>query len=198
VLASLVLLPFIAAGFGPGAALAIGQSIGGFLSVVIGMAWPVIGGNAVARAPSLDAQRELFRNSLYSRMLVVIAVCASGMPLALMFVDEYPGSTVLFMLATSANGLTALLVFRGYRRTTASGDQRGPGTIRRSRFSAGGISRRGAAGLVRGVQRSSGCDLRPAQLANGFVELADFWVTGAHRLALQIVREQLGGTLSRL
>jgi hypothetical protein len=58
-------------------------------------------------------QRELFRNSLYSRMLVLIAVCAVGMPLALMFADEYPGSTVLFMLATSANGLTASWYFAG-------------------------------------------------------------------------------------
>jgi uncharacterized membrane protein YgcG len=172
VLASLVLLPFIAAGFGPGAALAIGQSIGGFLSVVIGMAWPVIGGNAVARAPSLDAARALPQQPLLPHACPHSSLCGrhAASPNVCRRVSWVDRPLYARHLGQRAD---RLLVFRGYRRTTASGDQRGPRTIRRSRFSAGGISRGGAAGLVRGVQRSSGCDLRPAQLANGFVVLAD-------------------------
>jgi hypothetical protein len=69
----------------------------------------------VARASSLDAQRELFRVSLYARLLVFIALCAVSTPLTFLLADDYPWSTILFMLATS--------VFRGHWSTPASGDQ---------------------------------------------------------------------------
>ena len=55
-LASLVLLPFIASRFGSGGwvALSIGQSVGALLSVAIGMAWPASVGT---RGPGLEPGR---------------------------------------------------------------------------------------------------------------------------------------------
>ena len=198
-LASLVLLPFIAAHFGPGGwvALAIGQSIGTFLSVAVGMAWPVIGGNAVARAPNLDAQREIYRNSLYSRLLVLIPLCAVGIPLALMLADEYPWSTVLFMLATAANGLSAGWYFAGI------GEPRhlviNEGLVRFGGYVVALVGFLAGAPLV-WYAGSAVAAAAISVLLNWRTVLGTtrFWVAGAHRLALQLVREQLGGTLSRV
>jgi PST family polysaccharide transporter len=199
ILASLVLLPFIAARFGPGGwvALAIGQSIGAFLSVAISMAWPVIGGNAVARASSLNAQRELFRNSLYSRLLVLTALCAVGMPLAFMLADEYPGSTVLFMLATSANGLSASWYYAGI------GEPRylviNEGLVRFGGYVVALVGFLVGAPLV----WYAGSTVAAAAISvvlnwRTVMGTTRFWVTGAHRVAWQVVREQLSGTLSRM
>jgi hypothetical protein len=145
----------------------------------------------------LDAQRELFRNSLYSRLLVLIPLYAVGIPLALMLADEYPWSTVLFMLATAANGLSAGWYFMGI------GESRhlviNEGLVRFGGYVVALV------GFLAGAPLAwyAGSTVAAAAISvllnwHTILGKSRFWMSGAHRLAIQVVREQLGGTFSRI
>ena len=199
ILASLVLLPIIASRFGSGGwvALSIGQSVGALLSVAIGMAWPVFGGNAVAQASSLDARRELFRNSLYARLLVLIALCAASTPLTYLLADDYPWSTILFMLATAANGLTAAWYFAG------TGEPRhlviNEGLVRFGSYVVALVGFVAGAPLI-WYAGATAAAAATSVLLNWRTVMGPgrFWMAGAHRVAWRVIREQLGGTFSRV
>jgi O-antigen/teichoic acid export membrane protein len=198
-LASLVLLPLISARFGSAGwvALSLGQSVGAVVSIVAGLAWPVLGGNAVAAAPDQVAQQEIFRSSVYSRLLVLVVLVTCAVPLTVLLAPSYPWSTALFMLGVSGNALTAAWYFAGL------------GTPRLLVVNEG-VVRFGAyltalAGLTLGAPLIwyAACTA-----ATGVVTLAlnwrsiigrgPVWVRGGLRRAVDLVRAQLTGTLSRV
>src|SRR4051794_17971489 len=114
-LASLVILPLISARFGSAGwvALSLGQSVGAVVSVVAGLAWPVIGGNAGAAASDLRARQALFRSSVSSRLLVLFVLVTCAVPLTVLLAPSYPWSTTLFMVGVAGNAMTATWYFAG-------------------------------------------------------------------------------------
>lgn len=198
-LASLVLLPLISNRFGSAGwiALGLGQSIGAVVSVIVGMAWPVIGGNAVARADSTVARRGIYRVSMYSRTVVLAVLLALAIPLTLLLAPNYQGATTLFMVGTALNGLTAAWYYSGTGHP---------------RYLV----------INEGLTRLAGYTVALLGLLDGFsllwyagtmavtglvMVLLNWWTImarsrllapGAFSIAVRSIREQLSGTLSRL
>lgn len=198
-LASLVLLPLISQKFGPSGwiALGLGQSIGAVVSVVVGMTWPVIGGNAVSRAPDAEERRTIFRASAYSRILVLLVLLGGAVPVTLTLSDHYPWATVFFMLGVAFNGLTAAWYYAGI------------GEARYLIVNEGLVRLTGYAVALAGLMAGAGLIWYAATTTvAGLVMFTLNWRTivgrggGSHRGAAQIavraVREQLSGTMSRV
>lgn len=113
-LASLVLLPLISARFGPPAwaALALGQSVGAIASIVIGLTWPVEGGNAVARLGH-GQRRTLYQRSVASQSIAFVLSGGATALVAGLLAPELRLETVLFALGTAMNGLSAAWYYSG-------------------------------------------------------------------------------------
>jgi len=198
-LASLVILPLISARFGsPGwVALALGQSVGAVASVVAGLAWPVIGGNAVAAAADTAAQQDIFRSSVYSRLLVLVVLIGCAAPLTVVLAPSYPWSAVLFMVGVAGNALSAAWYFAGL------------GAPRLLVLNEGVVRFVGYVVALAGLSLGAPLIWYAACTAvAAFVMLAlnwrsiigrgPLWVPGTIRLALDPVRTQLAGTVSRV
>jgi hypothetical protein len=198
-LASLVILPLISARFGSAGwvALSLGQSVGAVVSTVAGLAWPVIGGNAVAAAPDHVTQQEIFRSSVYSRLLVLVALVGCAVPLTLLLAPSYPWSTTLFMLGVSGNAMTAAWYFAGL------------GTPRLLVVNEGVVRFGGYLVALAGLTLGAPLIWYAAcTAATGVVMLAlnwrsiigrgRVWLPGGLRIAVEPVRDQLTGTLSRV
>lgn len=114
-LAAVVLLPLISSRFGgPGwVALGIGQGIGAIASIIVGLAWPVTGGQQIASLSESSARRRLFRVSVYSRALVLLAVIIPASGITVLLVNEFRGAALLFMVGNLLNGLSAAWYFSG-------------------------------------------------------------------------------------
>jgi len=113
-IAPLVLLPIVAARFGTTGwtAVALGQSLGAVASVAISLAWPVIGGNLVARSTA-DERATIYMRSLVSRGLVCAVVLPSFVALSFLLAPEYPWQTAGFMVGIALNGMTAAWFYAG-------------------------------------------------------------------------------------
>lgn len=113
-LASLVLLPLVSSGHGSGGfvALAIGQSVGAIISVIASLAWPVIGGHAVAVAEESEL-REIFALSIYSRLFVLLLLLPIGVGTCLLLVQDYRLATCLFMIGIAFNAMSAGWFYSG-------------------------------------------------------------------------------------
>jgi O-antigen/teichoic acid export membrane protein len=199
VLASVVLLPLISARFGAAGwvALALGQSLGAIVSVVVGMAWPVIGGNAVAGVSDEAGRQEIFRSSLYSRLVVLVGLSAGAVPLTIALSRHHPWATVLFMLGVSLNGLSAGWYYAGVGRP-------------RPLVLNEGLPRLGGylvalAGIMAGAPLVwyAACMVvaGTVMVVLNWVTVMGrrrFWAPGGRRLAVQLIREQLRGTVSRV
>ncbi|NQX28014.1 hypothetical protein HQQ81_11745 [Microbacteriaceae bacterium VKM Ac-2854] len=116
ILATLVLLPLISAKFGSGgwSSLAIGQSVGALLAVLVMMAWNVVGGNQIATTPDPDVRLSTYRISVLSRSVVFLIVVPFGIVFALLVLrPEFALATALFLTASAANGLSASWYYSG-------------------------------------------------------------------------------------
>lgn len=114
-LASLVILPLISQRYGgPGwTALTIGQSVGAFASVVVGLAWPVIGGHAIAGARSASERRHTYWLSVVSRAVAFVVVLPLSSAIVFLISDEFIFEAILFNIATTMNGFSAAWYFAG-------------------------------------------------------------------------------------
>lgn len=114
-LASLVILPLISQRYGgPGwTALTIGQSIGAFASVVVGLAWPVIGGHTIAGARSVSEQRHTYWLSVVSRAVAFVVVLPLSSVAVFLISEEFLVEAIIFNIATTMNGFSAAWYFAG-------------------------------------------------------------------------------------
>lgn len=115
ILSSVLLLPTVTGAFGPDglAAMTLGQSIGAFASVVIGLSWPVIGSHAIASTND-DADRgRIFVLSMASRGIVfVLLVPIAGVAAALLS-PTYALESCLFAVGIAFNGFSAAYFYAG-------------------------------------------------------------------------------------
>lgn len=198
-LASLVLLPLISHRFGSAGwiSLALGQSIGAVVSVIVGLAWPVIGGNMVARAESIEARREIYVLSVHSRGAVLAVLLLAAIPLTYTLSRDLHWTTVFFMIGIALNGLTASWYWAGV------------GTPRYLLYNEGLVRVVGYGAAL--VALSAGGSLfwyAAATVAAGLLMSTLNWsaVMGRSSLrqagsvgrAVRLIREHLGGTLSRI
>lgn len=198
-LASLVILPLISARFGSAGwvALSLGQSVGAVVSIVAGLAWPVIGGNAVAAAPDTVARQDIFRSSVYSRLLVLVVLVACATPLTVLLAPSYPWSTALFMVGVSGNAVTAAWYFAGLGAPRLLVVNEGL-----VRFS-GYLVALGGLALGAPLFWYAACTATASVVMLGLnwrsiMGRAPVWVSGGLRVALDPVRAQLAGTISRV
>lgn len=114
-LASLVLLPVISNIYGSDGwvTLGLGQSIGAVVSVVVSLAWPVIGGHLISAAETVEARQSIFRRSVVSRLIMMAGLLVMAIPLTFLLAGAYPLETVLFMIGIAGNGLTASWYYAG-------------------------------------------------------------------------------------
>lgn len=106
-LASVVLLPLIAANFGSGGwvTLGAGQSIGAVVTIVCGLSWAVTGGHAVAVGDAVE-RRRLFVLSLSTRSVMLALTLPVATVVVVVVGVEYPFAAWLFMLGMALNSYT--------------------------------------------------------------------------------------------
>lgn len=114
-LASIALLPLIAAKFGAQSwvALGLGQSLGAIVGVLVALAWPIIGGHEIASTSDSSERQRIFRRSVYSRgivLAVLVPLAACGM---LFLPNHMSVEATLFMAGNAFNGMTASWYFAG-------------------------------------------------------------------------------------
>lgn len=116
ILATLVLLPLISARFGAGgwSSLAIGQSVGALLAVLVMMAWNVVGGNQIATTPDPETRLHIYRISTLGRAVVFFVIIPFGIVFALLVLrPEFALATSMFLIASAANGMSASWYYSG-------------------------------------------------------------------------------------
>jgi O-antigen/teichoic acid export membrane protein len=199
ILASLVLLPLISRRFGAAGwvALGLGQSIGAIVSVIVGMAWPVIGGNLVARASTDQDRISIFREAAHSRILILSLLLVGAIPITVVLTDHYALETVLFMVGVSLNGLTATWYFAGLGRPSHLVVNEG--LVRLTGYlialtgllAGAGLAWYGAVMVTVGLMMFA---------LNWWTVMrrSRFWLPGSIKLALRTIQRQLGGTVSRV
>ena len=113
-LASVTLLPLISGTQGPEGwvALGVGQGLGAIVGVIAGLAWPTIGGNAVALAAAED-RPGIFVSSVYSRLLALVTLLPFAIVGCVLLVEDYRTATTLFMVGTALNAMTASWYYSG-------------------------------------------------------------------------------------
>ena len=118
-LASLVLLPLIAHfdGAAGWTGMALGQSVGALVSLVAGLAWPMVGAQRVVEAHGVEARRQIFALSVLTRGLVIAALSAVAAPVVWsLAVPGQKPAAVCFMFSAALNGLTASWYYAGTGR----------------------------------------------------------------------------------
>jgi O-antigen/teichoic acid export membrane protein len=118
VLSPLLVLPLIASRFGPSgwSALAVGQSVGAAVSIVVGLSWPTIGAHLVASAPDDETRRGLYAESLVSRSLALAVLAPLAVVVAALLSPAHSAAAGLAALAGALNGLTCAWYFVGTAR----------------------------------------------------------------------------------
>jgi len=118
-LASLVLLPLIAHydGAAGWTGMALGQSVGALISLVAGLAWPVVGAQRVVEARRLEERQQIFALSVATRGMAIAGLSVLAAPVVwwLAAAGQKPAA-VCFMLSAALNGLTASWYFAGLGR----------------------------------------------------------------------------------
>jgi hypothetical protein len=112
---SLLLLPLISQRFGANglSALTIGQSVGAFASVVVGLAWPVVGGQRVAVASGVSTRQALLADSYATRGLVLTFCAVPTALVSALLAPQYHIEAAVFGLAIAGNGLTSGWYYAG-------------------------------------------------------------------------------------
>lgn len=198
-LASLTLLPVISHNFGASGwvTLALGQSIGAVISVVVSLAWPVIGGHRVATASRLEERRDIYSRSISSRLVMLIILLPVAIPVTFLLTGEYRLEATLFMISISLNGLTASWYFAG------TGEPRhvvvNEGVVRLVSYIVALVGLLLGAELIwyAGVVAIAGAvmSLLNWRTVMGSESFFRHW---SIRQAFQTIREQLSGTMSRV
>jgi O-antigen/teichoic acid export membrane protein len=113
-LASLVILPIISARFGPAAwsMVALGQSTGAIASIVVGLTWPIEGGNLVAGLRP-EERGAVYVRSVASQFIVFVLAGAVSSVVTYALAPTYRWEAVVFSLANTAGGFTAAWYFSG-------------------------------------------------------------------------------------
>lgn len=116
-LTPLLVIPLVARHGGADAvvAVAVGQSVGFVGSLVVSLAWPMIGPARVARCPD-ESRGSLFLESIDSRGLVFLAAGPVAAGFAAILTDGFAGTAMLSAVALSANGLSAAWYYAGVGR----------------------------------------------------------------------------------
>ncbi len=106
-LASVVLLPLVAANFGSGGwvTLGAGQSIGAVVTIICGLSWAVTGGHAVAVADAVE-RRRLVVLSLTTRSAMLVLTLPLATAVVVVVDAEYPFAAWLFMVGMALNSYT--------------------------------------------------------------------------------------------
>lgn len=114
VLSLLIVLPLISRYIGPGGwiALGVGQGIGAFASVVVGLAWPTVGAHRVASCDPAE-RSEVARVSLSTRLLVFLLLVPGVVVVTSLLVEAHRIEGVLFALGTMLNGFTFAWFYAG-------------------------------------------------------------------------------------
>lgn len=200
VMASLVLLPLIAHRFGSSAwiALTIGQGVGAIAAVVIAMAWPVIGGNMVASAAGTVPRRQIYRMSVSSRTLVFLVLSPAIVAACVIFAGSDQLAATLFGLGFALNGLSASWYYAG--QGTPSALVWNEGVVRLVSYAVAVAAVLSGLGLW-----VYGLITLVASIAMYFLNWrtimgrhARMWQSGSAAEATRVIRQQLGGTLSRV
>lgn len=115
IISSTLLLPMVTAKFGPSglSSLAIGSGIGALGGVGIGLLWPLVGGYMVGSSSDEEKRREIYEDSITSRLIVSIFVFPLCVIASLAVAKSSSGSAAIFALAVAANGFTASWYFAG-------------------------------------------------------------------------------------
>ena len=113
-LASLVILPIISARFGPAAwsMVALGQSTGAIASIVVGLTWPIEGGNLVAGLTPAE-RGPVYVRSVASQFIVFVVAGSVASVATYLLAPTYNWEAVVFSLANTAGGFTAAWYFSG-------------------------------------------------------------------------------------
>lgn len=114
---ALLILPLISAKYGANGwtAVALGQSSGAIASVAVGLTWPIIGGNLIARA-AFEDKIEIYVRSVFSRLLVFAFAATVGAIVGALLAPQYRVEAALFAVAVSMNGLSAAWYYSGTGR----------------------------------------------------------------------------------
>lgn len=106
-LSALAILPLVAARFGAEGwtAISVGQALGAFGGVFVGMAWPVVGPFSITRASSVR-RRLVFWDSICSRGAVFVVSLPLLVLAVMLTVRQDLISAVLTSVATMTNGFT--------------------------------------------------------------------------------------------
>lgn len=198
-LASVILLPLISRSYGATgwATLALGQSVGAITSVVVGLAWPIIGGNQIALATGATERRTIYRISVYSRLALLIVVFPLAVAIVLAFSTSYSWEAVLFMTGIAFNGLSASWYFSG------TGTPKylivNEGLTRMAAYLLSAVGLLGGLGLwwYAGVMAFSGLVMAALNWAR-IMGREPLWVADSWAAAKSAIRSQLVGTVSRL
>ena len=198
-LASLVLLPVISNLYGSDGwvTLGVGQSIGAVVSVVVSLAWPVIGGNLVSVAETLEARRSIFRSSIISRLIMMSILLVIAVPATILIAGRYPLETVLFMIGTAGNGLTASWYYAGIGEPRHVVVNEGIVRLVAYAISLGGLLLGGGLIWYAGVMALSGVAMLVLnwRQAMGSSKLR---IPGQFAAGMRTIRSQFAGTTSRV
>lgn len=113
-LSTLFILPLVAVLHGSNGwvSLTLGQSIGALASVVVGMGWPVVGPTLIASLAPADRSGQVLL-SLGSRGICFLAALPIAAFLAILLIEEFRLTGVLFALGTMLNGFTFSWFYAG-------------------------------------------------------------------------------------
>jgi len=113
-LASVVLLPLVAARFGPGGwvTLGTGQATGAVVAILCGLSWATTGGHDVALADPAE-RRRLVTRSLATRSLALAVALPAATAVVVLVDAAYPLAAWLFMLGTALNTYTMAWFYAG-------------------------------------------------------------------------------------
>lgn len=113
----LLALPAITSSYGASGwgAVAVSQSLGLGLAVVVELGWGLNGPQRVARQSSV-ARRQTLALSLIMRLLIAVPVAAVVVPLTLMLSGTQPLASVLISVASVLSALSSAWFFIGVRR----------------------------------------------------------------------------------
>ena len=197
-LASVVLLPLVSGAEGQAGvvALSVGQSSGAILSVIASLAWPVIGGHAVAVAAA-EERPDIFARSVYSRLLALVVLLPVGVLLCLVSVHDHRAAACLFMSGIALNGLTAGWYYSGLgepRRLVVN-----EGLVRLGGYGLAVLALSHGAPFIVYAALTTGAGI--ASLVCNWTQIVGRRVpseTGVLRDALSTIRDHRLGTMSRI
>lgn len=110
----LLALPAVTSKYGAPAwvAVAVGQSVGGALAVVVELAWSLTGPQRVARL-DVDAGRRVLATALLSKFLLFLPLAVLGAAVSSWLSAVHGGTSALVAVGATATGLTSIWYYIG-------------------------------------------------------------------------------------